>query len=203
MFYGHRVDTQEVDTCRGPHSPRLRWPSPLVTVGTGYGAISPLQPTSIPSTWDPAPVPPGSCLGPREQRREGGAMETPGGTASPTQSVPGPSPPVPCAPQTSLLSVLLHRAHSPQSLRKCCSLGLKDFSSASRLNGNIPFRPCSLSKSCHTRLQPPCALLLSHPCPSAWHNHSRCPVQMSTRGQGHHYYPCPSRAGQSIHQPNL
>lgn len=95
MFYGHRVDTQEVDTCRGPHSPRLRWPSPLVTVGTGYGAISPLQPTSIPSTWDPAPVPPGSCLGPREQRREGGAMETPGGTAPPHPVSPGTLSPGP------------------------------------------------------------------------------------------------------------
>lgn len=134
--------------------------------------------------------------------REGPWRRQEGPRPPPSQSQ-DPLPRSLCAPQTSLLSVLLHRAHSPPSLRKCCSLGLKDFSSASRLNGNIPFRPCSLSKSCHTRLQPPCALLLSHPCPSAWHNHSRCPVQMSTRGQGHHYYPCPSRAGQSIHQPNL
>lgn len=115
MFYGHRVDTQEVDTCRGPHSPRLRWPSPLVTVGTGYGAISPLQPTSIASTWDPAPVLPGSCLGPREQRREGGAMETPGGTAPPTQSVPGPSPPVPlCSPDQPSLGSSAPRSFSPE-----------------------------------------------------------------------------------------
>lgn len=64
MFCGHRADTQVVSTCMSTQGPRLRWPSTLVSQWT------PVTGPDLP----PAPTLAGICLGPCEQRREGGAV---------------------------------------------------------------------------------------------------------------------------------
>lgn len=69
MFCGCRADTHVVNICRGTHAPGLGGPATCRHGQRLGGLFSPLYPSNMPSPWDPAPAPDGSCLGPREWRR--------------------------------------------------------------------------------------------------------------------------------------